>query len=161
MQQMTKAALVTGIMLLMAVPSPAQKKKAITPAKHVSPVGLVPVYKTSLGNVLSNTLPVTMMKQLLDSTLIARDSTGQPHAVVGFDFGYSTTDTYYNDSTGAPNTSRLYSTFHFQGNRLDSVWLKGISEKIKPGDELYFEKVIAVDKKGLHYLSSALRFQIK
>jgi len=142
--------------LMVAYGSRAQQQKAADP--HT----LQAVFRSSLGNVLSDQqLPPSMMKALLDSTLVARDSAGHPYPVVAFNFGYATTDTYTNDTTGRPASSRNYLSFHFKGNRLDSVWRKGIAEKIKPGDILYFDRIVARGPQNHQYLSSPLRFTVE
>jgi hypothetical protein len=100
------------------------------------------------------------MKTLLDSALVARDSAGGRHPVVSFNFGYRTTDIFLNDTTGRPETSRLYTSFHFNANRLDSLWRTEIGSRIKSGDELFFDRVIAEDRDA-RYLSSPMHFTVK
>lgn len=121
---------------------------------------LVPVFRSSLGNVLSNTIPASLMRQLLDSALIARDSMGEKHPVVSFEFGYRTTASYHNDTTGRIEQANSYLSFHFASNRLDSLWRNRIAQQIKPGDELYFERIIAEGPQGVKFLSSPLHFQV-
>ena len=149
-----------GIFILTAFPCTAQQKQ---PGSRQVPgeKGLVPVYTSSLGNVLSNTLPVSMMRNLLDSALIARDKQGHAHPVVSFDFGYRTSDTFNDDTTGKPRTSYLYSGFHFNSSKLDSLWRTRVSKNIRPGDELFFDHIIARNEKGIHYLSSPLHFIVR
>lgn len=124
--------------------------------------GLHPVFSTTLGNVVSQQkLPASLMKTLLDSTLVARDSAGHPYPVVSFTFGYATTSTYVNDTTGRPASSRTYLSFHFKSNRLDSVWRKGIGEKLRSGDVLYFDRIIATGPGHRHYLSAPLQYTVE
>lgn len=135
-----------------------------TPQKHPSGTagGLHPVFSTTLGNVVSHQkLPASLMKTLLDSTLVARDSAGHPYPVVNFTFGYATTSTYVNDTTGRPASSRTYLSFHFKGNRLDSIWRKGIREKLRSGDVLYFDRIIAAGPGHRHYLSAPLQYTVE
>jgi hypothetical protein len=128
-----------------------------TPAR-----GLHPVFSATLGEVVSHQkLPVSLMKSLLDSSLVARDSAGHPYPVVSFSFGYQTTNYYQNDTTGRPQSSRTYLSFHFTGNRLDSVWRKGVSAQLKPGDVLYFDRIIARDRSGVQYLAAPLEYDIR
>jgi hypothetical protein len=143
----------------LALPCVAQTKaKAKTDAAAKN--NMAPVFTTLLAGRRSNTVSVDTMKTLLDSALVARDSAGGNHQVVSFDFGYRTTDVFLNDTTGRPETSRLYTSFHFKGNRLDSLWRTEIGDEIKPGDELFFDRIIASDR-GARYLSSALHFTVK
>lgn len=136
------------------VPAQAQQQQAARP--------LDPVFHSFLGNVEGGqALPASFVKGLLDSALVARDSAGHPHAVVAFNFGYATTDTYENDTTGRPVSTRSYLSFHFKGNRLDSVWRKGIAEKLRSGDVLYFDRVIAEGGQGVQYLSSPLTYRVR
>jgi hypothetical protein len=130
--------------------------KPVEPAKHA----LAPVFRSSLGNVLSNKVPASLMRQLLDSTLIARDSQGVKHRVVSFEFGYRTTTSYRSDTTGAVEHAHSYLSFHFNSNRLDSLWRSRIGPQIKPGDELYFDRIIADGGQGVKFLSSSLHFQV-
>lgn len=140
-------------------PANAQQKE--TQRTDTAFHGLKPVWKSTLGNVLSNTIPSTMMKNLLDSSLHARDKKGKLHPVVSFNFGYSTSESYVNDSTGRKQTSPLYYSFHFNSGRLDSIWKKRVGDMLKQGDKLYFERIIAEDKNGIQYLSSPLYFIIR
>lgn len=150
-----------ALLLLGVSATQAQQKKKSLPAGGAAPAhGLVAVYHASLGGVRSNSLPASMMKQLLDSTLIARDSLGHVYPVVSFDFGYGTHNTFYNDSTGRPASYPAYSSFHFKGNRLDSVWRHGIRDQIRSGDGLFFDHIIAKGEKGVFYLSTPLHFRI-
>lgn len=161
MQRKFSCFLTVMIMLLCVFSSTAQQKKELPkgkPAKDQK--GMVPVYQSSLGNVLSNTLPVSMMKKLLDSSLIARGKGGKKYQVVAFDFGYQKEETVVNDTTGRPELSRVYQHWYFQGNRLDSIWRVRVKSELKSGDRLYFDRVIATDKGGIHYLSSSLHFKI-
>jgi hypothetical protein len=155
-----KWSILAGMIILCAFPATAQKK-SLQPAKTGQKTGLIPVFSSSLGHASKDTVPVTLMKQLLDSSLVARDSSGQPHPVVSFNFGYRTSDTFLNDSTGRPETSNLYTTFHFKSDKLDSLWRTAIGGKIKPGDELFFDRIIARTKQGVQYLSSPLHFKVK
>lgn len=151
------------VVLLLAgmsvLPAKAQQQNAAK--QDTLRKGLTPVYKSTLGNVLSNTLPSSMMKQLLDSSLHARDKSGHLRPVVSFRFGYKTSDTFLNDTTGRAETSPLYFSFQFYSNRLDSVWRNEVGKQLKAGDELFFEKIIAKDDKGVQYLSSPLHFIVK
>jgi hypothetical protein len=141
-----------------AIPAAAQTTDAKDNAAGKG--GMAPVFTTLLAGSSGKTLSATAMKALLDSALVAKDSTGQLHQVVSFDFGYRTTDVFPNDTTGRPETSRLYTSFHFKGNRLDSLWRTEIGSQIKPGDELFFDRVVAADK-GVNYLCSPVHFSVK
>lgn len=121
---------------------------------------MAPVFTTLLAASSGKTIAAQTMKTLLDSALVARDSSGRLHPVVSFNFGYRTTDIFLNDTTGRPETSHLYTSFHFKGNRLDSLWRTEIGSQIKPGDELFFDRVVATYR-GTGYLSSALHFLVK
>lgn len=143
-------ALIAGTQALYAQDKPSG------PAKH----SLVPVFRSSLGNVLSNAVPASLMRQLLDSTLIARDSLGTKHRVISFEFGYRTTTSYHNDTTGRIQQGHSYLSFQFNSDRLDSLWRSRIGPQIKRGDELYFERIIAEGPKGVKFLSSPLHFQV-
>lgn len=123
--------------------------------------GLSPVYKSALGNVLSNTLPVSMMKSLLDSAVHARDRKGVLRPVVSFRFGYRTHNTVVDDTTGKTETAPSYFSFQFYTNRLDSIWRLRVGEQLKPGDELFFDRIIARDEQGIQYLSSPLHFVVR
>jgi hypothetical protein len=141
------------------LPSVAQtggSKKDSAAAKN----RMAPVFTTRLAGNQGTAVSVTSMKTLLDSTLVASDSSGRRQPVVSFNFGYRTTDTFLNDTTGRPETSHLYTSFHFKGNRLDSLWRTEIGSRIKSGDELFFDRIIAQDRNA-HYLSSPLHFTVK
>lgn len=137
----------------------AQQKRGV--AKDTATRVLSPVFKSSLGNVLSNTLPASMMKKLLDSSLHARDKKGVGHPVVAFRFGYRTHNTFLNDTTGKSQSAASYFSFQFYTSRLDSIWRKRVGEQLKSGDELFFDKIIARDSKGVQYLSSPLHFTVR
>lgn len=139
----------------------AQHKSKNSAPKDTVAKGLTPVFKSTLGNVLSNTIPASMMKSLLDSSLHARDKNGHLHPVVSFQFGYRTHNTFLNDTTGKAESAASYFSFQFYSDHLDSLWKKKVSEQLKPGDELFFDKVIARDPKNVQYLSSPLHFIVQ
>lgn len=122
---------------------------------------LQPVFQSSLGNVISNTLPVSMMKKLLDSALHARDKKGKTYAVTAFDFGYQQQESVINNTTGQSKTTHVYLYWHFQSNRLDSIWRKKVKDELKSGDQLFFDHIIAKDKDGTKYLAAPLHFMVK
>jgi hypothetical protein len=146
------------MILACAIPSESQDKNL--PNKAQAGKGLEPVFQSSLGNVLSNTLPSSVMKKLLDSSLHARDKKGKTYPVISFDLGYQQKETVTNDTTGKPETSHVYLYWHFKGNRLDSLWRKKIKDELKPGDQLYFDHIIAEGDSGAKYLSAPLHFTV-
>lgn len=148
--------LVGNVHLLSAQVGNKNRAKLDTTGKR-----LIPVFKSTLGNVLSNTLPASMMKSLLDSSLYSRDKKNHLHPVVSFEFGYKTFNSFLNDTTGKTETASSYFSFHFDNNQLDSIWKKRVGELLKPGDEIFYEKIIARDPKGIQYLSSPLHFIVK
>lgn len=144
-----------AMILIWAIPSKGQDKNY--PNKSRAGKGLEPVFQSSLGNMLSNTLPSSFMKKLLDSPLHARDKKGRTYPVISFDLGYQQKETVTNDTTGKPETSHVYLYWHFKGDRLDSLWRKKIRDELKPGDQLYFDHIIAEGDSG-KYLSAPLHF---
>lgn len=148
-----------GLLLILcfgAGPSAARQAPAGRDTARV----LLPVCKTSLGGVLSNTLPVSMMRALLDSALVARDAHGRVRRVVAFNFGFQEFHVVPNDTTGRPETRSAYTAWSFRGNRLDSLWRDRLKQRLQKGDRLYFDRVIAEDAAGVKYLSSSLEFRL-
>ncbi|HEY6082170.1 MAG TPA: hypothetical protein VIU45_01855 [Chitinophagaceae bacterium] len=133
------------------------KKSSVAP-DHAA--NSFPVLTTSLGNVLSNTLPKSMMQGLLDSSLIARDQHNNVYSIVDFDFGYQRSETAA-DSTGQPKKVVDYLSWNFRANRLDSLWRTRIKAEINTGDELYFDHIVAEGSDGKRYKSSPLKFIIR
>lgn len=140
---------------------PGQAQQKNRAEKNTAAKTMSPVFKSTLGNVLSNTVPASVMKSLLDSSLHARDKKGALHPVVAFRFGYQTHNTFLNDTTGKSQTAPSYFSFQFYNNRLDSIWRKRVGEQLKSGDELFFDRIVAKDPKGVQYLASPLHFVVQ
>lgn len=138
--------------------TPHKSKKSSVAPDHA--VNAFPVLTTSLGNVLSNTLPKSMMQGLLDSSLTARDQHNNVYSVVDFDFGYQRSEMGA-DSTGRPKKIVDYLSWNFRSSRLDSLWRTRVKAGINAGDELYFDHVVAEGPDGKKYKSSALKFIVR
>ncbi len=138
--------------------TPRKSKKSSVAPDHAA--NSFPVLTTSLGNVLSNTLPKSMMQGLLDSSLIARDQHNSLYSIVDFDFGYQRSEMGA-DSTGRPKKIVDYLSWNFRGNRLDSLWRTRVKAEINTGDELYFDHIVAEGPDGKRYKSSALKFIVR
>lgn len=120
------------------------------------------VFISTLGDVPGRqSLPASFAKGLLNAPLIVHDQEHQVFRVVSFSFGYQTYGTYNNDTTGMPEKTSSYISYPFYSNRIDSLWRARIGNELKPGDQLYFDHIVAEGKNGTYHLSSPLHFTIK
>lgn len=119
-----------------------------------------PRLTSSLGNVLSNTLPRSFMQQLVDSSLVVRDQHNAAYIVTGFEFGYRHTEQTV-DSTGRASAFRNYISWNFQGSRPDSLWRARIKGELTGGDQLFYDHIIAEGKDGRKFKAPALSFTVK
>lgn len=119
-------------------------------------------FTSTLGDVPGGQeLSASFVKSLLDSALVVHDNHRRSYPVVSFSFGYQTNASYTNDTTGMPEKTSSYIAYPFNSNRLDSLWRTRIGNELKPGDQLFFDHILAKDSTGIFFLSSPLHFIIK
>ncbi|MGH2643588.1 MAG: hypothetical protein ACRDE2_06550 [Chitinophagaceae bacterium] len=161
MRSIIQNTLLFSLLIFGLSPVYAQNKKKIIP-HHKEKEKADTLLTTTLGDVPGGqSLPASFVKGLLDKPLIVHDQERQSFSVVSFSFGYQASTTYDNDTTGMPERTSTYISYPFYSDRLDSLWRTRIGNELKPGDQLYFDHIIAQDKKGTYHLSSPLRFTIK
>jgi hypothetical protein len=150
------------LLLAAALPLPAQQtkvQKKEVPASKAR-ADAFPRITTTLGNVLSNTIARSKMQQLLDSSLHARDQFNHVYQVIGFDLGFQQNGTFIDEKTGQSKPVQDYVSFSFRASKPDTLWRNRIRAEMRPGDALFFDKVLVKDSKGNKYLSSPLHFVI-
>lgn len=150
------------MLILYFAPAYAQHHKKAIPHKTESIKKQDTVFTTTLGDVPSGQLlPASFAKSLLDKPLIVHDQEHRAFPVISFSFGYQAYGTFANDTTGLPEKTSTYISFPFNSDRLDSLWKTRIGNELKPGDQLYFDHIIAEGENGSYHLSSPLHFTIK
>jgi hypothetical protein len=149
------------LLSLATQPLAAQQKHRTGAAKSASKKAKAfPRLVTTLGNMPGDSVPPPLMRQLLDSSLRARDQYRQAYEVTGFDFGYRKQEVSFNDSTGMPELVQIYTGFSFESDHLDSLWNARMKAEVQPGDELFFDHIIAENAKGEKYFSTPLHFVV-
>ncbi|SHL19490.1 hypothetical protein SAMN05444266_102393 [Chitinophaga jiangningensis] len=133
----------------------AKKPAAATSGKR--PTKLVSTW----GNFLSDSLPKNELVKLIDSALIVRDEKGAKYPVISFAFTYETREAYLNDTTGQPGLYKDYIGNNFQDARMDSVWRKGMKEKLEKGNVLYFDEILIQYSADKIYKAPALKFIVR
>lgn len=111
------------------------KKDAKKPPPKAKPV---PVYLG--GQVNSGTLPYKTFNELLSKGLNGKDSVGKAYPVTGFSFTYVERN-LYEDSVGKLMVVPDYLMEYCFGDTLSSFLLNNISERSKPGDTVYIDRI--------------------
>ncbi|WP_291911298.1 hypothetical protein [Chitinophaga sp. CB10] len=134
-----------------AAKKPAAASSGKRPAKLIS----------TWGNFLSDSLPKNELTKLLDSALVVRDEKGVKYPVISFAFTYETREVYLNDTTGQPGIYKDYIGNNFQDARMDSVWRKGMKEKLDKGNILYFDEILIKYSEDKIYKAPSLQFIVR
>ncbi|MBX5439166.1 MAG: hypothetical protein IRZ29_06460 [Thermoflavifilum sp.] len=106
---------------------------------------------TFIGHDSSSRIPASLMKQLIDSPLVVKDTRGRLYQVSRFDFGYLHIDTTFNDTTERFELVPEYMGFTFLQNQLDSLWKARIKKTLHAGERVFFDHIIAEDSSGIKY----------
>ncbi len=121
-----------------------------------------PILRTLLGGMGSGQYSADTVRVLLQGGLGSVDQFSQTYPVVYFEFGLQSPDTSFNDSTGMPQPIEDYVSFPFFSNHLDTLWLPRVIAGLAPGDTLYFDHIIALDRaKKIRYGSPPMKITVR
>lgn len=148
--------------ILISVPALAQHKKKSNSAHSTTPKQVVPLLKGSLGHLPGGFYSTDSLVRMLNSGLFATDQFAHNYPVIHFEFGYQSTDTSYNDTTGMSQLVNNYISYTFNSPRLDTLWLPRITQNLAIGDTLYFDQIIAEDTlRHIKYGVNPLKFGVR
>lgn len=94
------------------------------------------------GKTGSGKISKKAFDSLIAYPLIAKDSLGREHKVIGYTFSYSERG-LYEDSMGTPRIMADFYSTESEGGQLPDFWLQNIRERSKGGDTAYFDQVIS------------------
>ncbi|HVB04254.1 MAG TPA: hypothetical protein VNE41_11110 [Chitinophagaceae bacterium] len=139
----------------------AQRKKKFPPSQAAQKKP-IPFFKTYLGDLPPGIYHGDTLERILGYGLTAKDQFGKFYRVIYFEFGFQSSDTTLNDSTGMPQLVNDYVSYVFYAPRLDTLWLNRIAGEISSGDTLFFDHVIAEDTlHRIKYKVPSLKFGVR
>lgn len=81
---------------------------------------------------------------LIKLPLMAKENSGKEWQVTDFSFTYAER-AMYQDTLGNPFITTDYFSTNCPGGKLSDDWIKNITERSKPGDTAYFDRITTVD----------------
>ncbi len=94
------------------------------------------------GKTSSGTINKRVFDSLIAYPLVAKDTLGREHQVIGYTFSYSERG-LYEDSTGKLRIMADFYSTASENGKLPDFWLQNIRERSKGGDTAYFDQVIS------------------
>jgi len=116
---------------------------ALAMAQAKSSAGM-PKLISTWGRTASGNLKPDQVIRLTDSSMNVRDDKGAALAVTGFRINYTFMSTYKDQESGELKTSKELRVYDFNDTTaLSALWKASISENVKAGDEILFNKITA------------------
>jgi hypothetical protein len=120
-----------------------------------------PKVVASIANLNGGNIPLSVAQSLLDSALVVRDEKGNRYPLYKFTFMYRRTNTFKDEFTEQEQTAYEWLSIDLTNNKqLDELWRNSVKETLQPGEEIYFEKIIADSKKGFLLPAKSIKFTI-
>jgi hypothetical protein len=124
----------------------AQTKKGEDKKAAKPKIVYIPVYLGN-SNISGGAIPKRMFDSLLKQGLTSRDSAGRKYNVNGFIFNYGER-VLYEDSIGNPLIVTDNLEEYCYGDSLTTFLKNNISERSKPGDTAYFDRINVIAPEG-------------
>ena len=138
----------------------AQKPKPVT-AKTVQK--FTPPKITSALGIRSDTASVYREEaiQLITLPIKVTDAKKNVYSISSYQFMYKRRGVTEDEETGKVSPVMSMVSDLFRETPLPALWVKIISEQIKPGEELYFFDIVAKDAQGRLMFAPELKIKIK
>jgi hypothetical protein len=121
----------------------------------------LPKLVSSWGRTPSGNITPKQVISLADSSLRVNDNKGNEYPVSGFRINYTFLSTYKDSESGELKTSKEFRAFDFNDTtHLNQVWKESISDNVKSGDEILFNKITARQKNGKKLNAPDIRFRV-
>ena len=138
----------------------AQKPKPVT-AKTVQK--FTPPKITSALGIRSDTASVYREEaiQLITLPIKVTDAKKNVYSISSYQFMYKRSGVTEDEESGKVSPVMSMVSDLFRETPLPALWVKIISEQIKPGEELYFFDIVAKDAQGRLMFAPELKIKIK
>lgn len=130
----------------------------VAPAQKFKPPKLI----TSLGN-RSDSVAVGIEEglQLIELPLQVFDDKKISYVISSYQFMYKKLGVTEDEQSGKVTPASSVVADLFRSTPLPRIWVKNISEQLKPGEEFYFFDVVARDMQGHLFFAPTLKIKIK
>ena len=152
----------SAILIFSLATALAQPPKKVNPKQPVAPKFIPPKVRTMLGgHADSATVTVDEGLQLVAFPLQISDNNKNKYGISSYQFLYRKGGVTEDEETGKISVSNTVVADLFRSSPLPPIWIKSISEQLKPGEELYFFDVVAKDNQGHFFFAPTLKIKIK
>jgi hypothetical protein len=142
----------------MAQPKPKPKPRAAAPAAKPGPA---PKVVASIAGLRGGNINTAVARMLIDSSLKITDEAGRAYPLYKFTFIYKRKNTYEDEMSGDKKVAYEWLSTDIRDNKqLDDLWRTTVKGDLKPGEEIYFEGIVADSKKGYMLPAPAIKFVI-
>lgn len=142
------------VLMITVIPGQAQK----TNAERYKPPRLF----TKWGNGIDSAkMTVDEAKKLIPLSLAISDAAGNKYDISSYNFVYKRVAYIEDEKTGKPIPSSTMVSSLFRNSPLPPIWIKQVSEELKPGEELFFFDVYVKDGKGRILTAPNLRILVR
>lgn len=131
---------------------PAQKPKQQKPPKLVTYLN---------GYHDSVAIATQVAEAIISMPLIVTDANKKTYKIVAYQFYYKRLAVTEDEKTGKISLTKSIVSDWFNTTPLPQLWLRMISQQIKPLEEIRFFDIVAQDENGKNFLSSDLIFTIR
>lgn len=140
MKNLTRALCIIGF-IFFCVPAFAQHVNSAT----YKPPKLI----TKWGNATDSAkLAVSDIQKITAQKLSITDFAGNNYEISSYQFLYKRVAYVEDEKTGKPRLTSTMVSALFRSSPLPPIWIKQITEELKPGEELYYFDVFVKDSKG-------------